>query len=109
MSHHGGSTAMTATQDGVPATHLADRRGHAARLGNALRAMPVAAGGMAPALTVAQPAFASPAHPAAAHHAAVHPAAHLPGAPDFGPNVYIFTPSMRQSQIQATVDSIGSQ
>ncbi len=30
-------------------------------------------------------------------------------APDFGPNVYVFTPSMPQSQIQATVDSIASQ
>ena len=32
-----------------------------------------------------------------------------PGQPDFGPNVYIFSPSMPQSQIQATVDSIASQ
>ena len=29
--------------------------------------------------------------------------------PDFGANVYIFTPSMPQSEIQATVDSIASQ
>jgi len=29
--------------------------------------------------------------------------------PNFGPNVYIFSPSMPQSQIQATVDSIASQ
>src|SRR5712671_6836509 len=29
--------------------------------------------------------------------------------PNFGPNVYVFTPSMPQSQIQATVDSIASQ
>src|ERR1700744_5450915 len=27
----------------------------------------------------------------------------------FGPNVYVFTPSMPQSQIQATVDSIAAQ
>ena len=32
-----------------------------------------------------------------------------PSQPDFGPNVYIFSPSMPQSQIQATVDSIASQ
>src|SRR5580692_1838584 len=32
-----------------------------------------------------------------------------PGQPNFGPNVYVFTPSMPQSQIQATVDSIASQ
>src|SRR5947209_19215254 len=29
--------------------------------------------------------------------------------PDFGPNVYIFDPSMPTSQIQSTVDSIASQ
>ena len=34
---------------------------------------------------------------------------HLAGEPDFGPNVYVFTPSMPQSQIQATVNSIASQ
>src|SRR5215471_5920127 len=32
-----------------------------------------------------------------------------PGQPDFGPNVYIFNPSMPQGQIQATVDAIASQ
>jgi hypothetical protein len=32
-----------------------------------------------------------------------------PSHPDFGPNVYIFSPGMPQSQIQATVDSIASQ
>ncbi len=31
------------------------------------------------------------------------------GQPNFGPNVYIFNPSMPQSEIQATVDSIASQ
>ncbi len=33
----------------------------------------------------------------------------LPGQPNFGSNVYIFNPSMPQSQIQATVDSIANQ
>ncbi|MGB6455555.1 MAG: adenylyl cyclase [Streptosporangiaceae bacterium] len=32
-----------------------------------------------------------------------------PAQPDLGPNVYIFSPSMPQSQIQATVDSIAAQ
>jgi hypothetical protein len=41
--------------------------------------------------------------------ATVAPATHLAGTPDFGPNVYVFTPSMPQSQIQATVDAIASQ
>jgi hypothetical protein len=40
---------------------------------------------------------------------AVTPAAHVAGTPDFGPNVYVFTPSMPQSQIQATVDAIANQ
>jgi hypothetical protein len=46
-------------------------------------------------LGAAAPALATPAAPA--------------GQPNFGPNVYIFSPSMPQSQIQATVDSIASQ
>ncbi len=36
-------------------------------------------------------------------------APHVPGKPDFGPNVYVFAPSMPQSQIQATVNAIASQ
>jgi len=62
---------------------------------------------VAPAVTTAS-AAASVQH-AAARHATVRPAIHQAGAPDFGPNVYVFTPSMPQSQIQATVDSIASQ
>ncbi len=31
------------------------------------------------------------------------------GEPNLGPNVYVFTPSMPQSQIQATVDAIAAQ
>jgi hypothetical protein len=46
-------------------------------------------------LTGAAPGLASPAGAAA--------------RPDFGPNVYVLSPSMPQSQIQATVDSIASQ
>src|SRR6201996_1445810 len=41
--------------------------------------------------------------------AAVAPATHAAGTPNFGPNVYVFTPSMPQSQIQATVNSIATQ
>jgi Pectate lyase superfamily protein len=44
-----------------------------------------------------------------AHSATVTPATHVAGTPDFGPNVYVFTPSMPQSQIQATVDAIANQ
>ena len=58
-------------------------------------------GATAPALA------AAPAAHAAARVLAAP--ATLPGQPDFGPNVYVFSPSMPQSQIQATVDSIASQ
>jgi hypothetical protein len=36
-------------------------------------------------------------------------AATSPSQPNFGPNVYIFNPSMPQSQIQATVDAVATQ
>ncbi|MGI8445843.1 MAG: adenylyl cyclase [Streptosporangiaceae bacterium] len=55
----------------------------------------------------AAPAWAAPARAAAP--ASVSPAVHLAGEPAFGPNVYVFTPSMPQRQIQATVDSIANQ
>jgi hypothetical protein len=56
-------------------------------------------------------------HPASVVHAAAHanrsslpPApATLTGQPNFGPNVYIFTPSTPQSEIQSTVDAIANQ
>jgi hypothetical protein len=35
-------------------------------------------------------------------------AAAAPGQPDFGPNVYVFDPSMPQAQIQQTVDAIAA-
>jgi hypothetical protein len=66
-----------------------------------------AAGGSAVAATTAA---ARPAAPrAAARTAAIKPAATPSGAPALGPNVYIFTPSMPQSQIQATVNAIAAQ
>jgi hypothetical protein len=55
---------------------------------------------------------AAGAAPAAASTAKVPSALSLPqtaGTPDFGPNVYVFTPSMPQSQIQATVNSIATE
>jgi hypothetical protein len=55
----------------------------------------------------AAPAWAAPARTAAP--ASISPAVHQAGEPAFGPNVYVFTPSMPQSQIQATVDSIATQ
>jgi hypothetical protein len=58
----------------------------------------------------------SAAAPALAAAPAAHAAARVlaapatpPGQPNFGPNVYVFSPSMPQSQIQATVNSIASQ
>ncbi len=55
----------------------------------------------------AAPTLAAP--PARAAAPVVAAPAGAPGQPDFGPNVYVFSPSMPQSQIQATVDSIASQ
>ena len=52
------------------------------------------------------PASAAPAAPAAVTAGAVAPS--TTGGP-FGPNVYIFTPSMSQTSIQSTLDSIASQ
>lgn len=37
------------------------------------------------------------------------PSRHPAGAPDFGPNVRIFSPEMSRAQIQAVVDGIASQ
>jgi len=82
----------------APARRLSSR----IRRGAVLAAAVLATAGMSSA-----PAWAAPAHPAAA--ATVSPAVHLAGEPDLGPDVYVFTPSMPQSQIQATVDSIATQ
>ncbi|HEX3922806.1 MAG TPA: glycosyl hydrolase family 28-related protein [Streptosporangiaceae bacterium] len=58
----------------------------------------------------AAPARAAAAAPARAAAAAAIPAAAAPaGEPDLGPDVYVFTPGMPQSQIQATVDAIADQ
>jgi hypothetical protein len=114
---------MTATRHSIPGTHRADRRRPGTRLRSALIAAAVTAGCLVPALGTASAALASPAHLTAGRHALlappprsalpapalVRPAVHPAGAPNFGPNVYIFTPGMPQSQIQATVDSIASQ
>jgi hypothetical protein len=53
------------------------------------------------ALALAVAATAAPAQAAARHTP--------PGQPDLGPNVYVFSPAMPQSEIQATVDSIAAQ
>jgi hypothetical protein len=61
------------------------------------------------AISLAAPAaVGAPARPAASEpHIPAAP--HVAGAPDLGPNVYIFTPDMPQSQVQATLDAIASQ
>jgi hypothetical protein len=75
------------------------------RRGAILMAALLAAAGMS-----AAPAWAAPKRTAApAAQASVTPAVHQAGEPAFGPNVYVFTPNMPQSQIQATVDSIADQ
>jgi hypothetical protein len=52
---------------------------------------------------VTVPAWAAPAR------AGVPSAVRVAGEPDLGPDVYVFTPSMPQAQIQATVNAIASQ
>jgi hypothetical protein len=52
---------------------------------------------------VAAPAWAGLAR------AAVAPAVRVAGEPDLGPDVYVFTPNMPQSEIQATVNAIANQ
>ena len=59
-------------------------------------------------LSATAPALAAAPAAHAAARVLAAPAT-LPGQPNFGPNVYVLRPSMPQSQIQATVDSIASQ
>jgi hypothetical protein len=75
------------------AIHLRNRAG--AALATALVATLGLLAGTS-AATAATSARTTPATPAASQ-------------PAFGPNVYLFTPSMPESQIQATVDSIATQ
>jgi len=56
---------------------------------------------------IAAPAWAAPVRPAGA--ATIPAAVAAAGEPDLGPDVYVFTPSMPQSQVQATVDAIADQ
>jgi hypothetical protein len=105
-------SATTGTSETGTATGPRRRRsrsgpGRRLRRGAILAAALLSAAGLS-----AAPAWAAPATPAATQAAApatVSPAAHLAGEPNFGPNVYVFTPSMPQSQIQATVNSIANQ
>jgi hypothetical protein len=71
-----------------------------------------AGGGAAASVSAASATTAASASALAAGSASaarIRPAVPAAGQPDFGPNVYVFTPSMPQSAIQATVDSIASQ
>ncbi len=65
--------------------------------------------GAASTALAAPTARAAPAAGAAAGALRVPAPPSVAGAPDLGPNVYVFTPDMPQSQIQATVDAIASQ
>jgi len=103
------TTGTSETRTGTGPGRERSRSGPARRLrrGAILAAALLAAAGLS-----AAPAWAAPAKPAVAQAAAaapVSPAVHLAGEPSFGPNVYVFTPNMPQSQIQATVNSIASQ
>src|SRR5262245_26495061 len=64
---------------------------------------------LATALLASSPAHAHATVPAGHHAAQVSPAQQVPGAPDLGPNVFVFTPSMPVSQIKATFDAVAAQ
>jgi hypothetical protein len=63
------------------------------------------------ALLIASPARAAShgAGPELKAMAPPAPAKQVPGAPDLGPNVYVFDPAMPVAQIQATVDAVAAQ
>jgi hypothetical protein len=61
---------------------------------------------VAAALALAALGWMAPATGVAAAAPAARPG---PAQPNFGPNVFVFTPSTPQSQIQATVDSVANQ
>jgi hypothetical protein len=63
---------------------------------------------LAGALLLTTFGFSAPAT-ADASPSAVPPATTATGEPTLGPNVYVFTPSMPQAQIQSTVDAIADQ
>jgi hypothetical protein len=71
----------------------------------------LAAVSLATALLAASPAQATAPSTGSRLPAATHlaPAEHQPGAPDLGPNVYVFDPSMPVSQIKATADAVAAQ
>ena len=109
-SHRGSAAGTSETGTGTGPGRERRRSGPARRL---RRVAILAVAVLGAAGLSAAPAWAASAKPAAPARAAapatVSPAAHLAGEPDFGPNVYVFTPSMPQSQIQATVNSIANQ
>jgi hypothetical protein len=90
---------MTRPRTGVAFRHRA-RRACTTALAAALALAGLAAGSAASASAATQ-RVAGLTVPAAA--------AATPGQPSFGPNVYVFTPSMAQSDIQATLNSIAAQ
>jgi hypothetical protein len=97
---------MTEERSLAPGRLLLRRIRHAGRrrllLGLPLTAALVLAAG-------ASNAVASAAPTAGVAKAIPAPQLLRPGQPDLGPNVYVFSPSMPQSQIQATVNSIATQ
>ncbi|MGH3393822.1 MAG: adenylyl cyclase [Streptosporangiaceae bacterium] len=84
-------------------------RSRLARSGLILAAGLLAVAGTAATAGVASAAPQARHQAAATHRAVIRPATRRAGEPDFGPDVYVFTPGMPQSQIQATVNAIASQ
>ena len=81
-------------------------RSLAARLALLLAACGVAVAVLAGSASAATGAHAEHAN---AVHSVIPAAPQVAGAPALGPNVYVFTPSMSQADIQSTLDSIADQ
>jgi hypothetical protein len=95
----------------MEAAEMVDGKRCVARLLAARLALLVAACAVAVALLVgsASAATGAKAGQARAVHRVVRAAPHVAGEPNLGPNVYVFTPSMSQADIQSTLDSIADQ
>jgi hypothetical protein len=90
---------------------LTGETSHPGGKGRRLRRRLALAAALAASVTALAPIAQVPAMASAGGATAAPPAppAPSPGQPDFGRSVYIFSPSMPQGEIQATVDSIASQ
>jgi hypothetical protein len=93
----------------APGRLLTGPNKHGGRQRRALRAGLALAAALALAAGTSAVSAAAAAQAATVGRAAPPPHVLAPGQPDLGPNVFVFSPSMPLSQIQATVNSIAAQ